>query len=216
METGCLQVPDWTGQRCWLGSSSCCCCCWCFPRQSSWCFPPTSSFSGACWAAAAPAPLVEEGDMVSAEKEPVPPSPFSANTLFLQGPFSPQGSIARLLPSTASLSPQCRGQERAQGRFLSLLCLPQAAGSPPGRELPATLLRPSGKAGQQMMKPAGQALVSLVSQEEARDRLWGWEKTVLRAGPEQAALETWRQHHRQWETHQAERPSAATSGRGKS
>lgn len=94
METGCLQVPDWTGQRCWLGSSSCCCCCWCFPRPSSWCCPPTSSFSGACWAAAALAPLAREGEAVSPEeKQLVHPQPFFYHPHLLPSvPGSPSGS----------------------------------------------------------------------------------------------------------------------------
>lgn len=54
------------------------------------------------------------------------------------------------------------------------------------------------------------------SQDKARDGLWVREKPVPRTGPDQKALETRRQQGRQRETHQAERPSAATSGRGKS
>lgn len=69
--------------------------------------------------------------MVSPDvKELVHPSPFSANPSSLQGPQPPWGSITTLLPSAASLSRQHRGQERVQGRFPSLLCFLQAAGSP--------------------------------------------------------------------------------------
>lgn len=175
METGCLQVPDWTGQRCWPGSSSCCCCCWCFPRRSSWCCPPTSSFSGACWAAAALAPLAEQGDTVRPdEKEPVPPSPFSANPPSLQGPHPPWGRIATLLPSAASLSPKCRGQERAQGRFPSPLCFPQAAGVP--RAGSTGCLQPrSAPEARQDTREVSHPPDSLppASQDEARDKLWG-------------------------------------------
>lgn len=119
METGCLQVPDWTGQRCWLGSSSCCCCCWCFPRQSSWCCPPTSSFSGACWAAAVLAPLVEDGDIHGQpqQEEAGAPQPLLCKPHFFKDHIPPPGSITTLLTSTALLSSQTRGQERQHDDF---------------------------------------------------------------------------------------------------
>lgn len=119
METGCLQVPDWTGQRCWLGSSSCCCCCWCFPRQSSWCCPLTSSFSGACWAAAVLAPLVEDGDIHGQpqQEEAGAPQPLLCKPHFFKDHIPPPGSITTLLTSTALLSSQTRGQERQHDNF---------------------------------------------------------------------------------------------------
>lgn len=213
METGCLQVPDWTGQRCWLGSSSCCCCCWCYPHQSSWCCPLTSSFSGACWAAAVLAQLVEDGYIhgQSQQEEAGVPQALLCKTLLLQGPYS-HSRLYHHLPHL----PDQRTSEGA-ATFPSLLCFPQVAGIPQawstGCLQPCS--SPLGRETSIRKKPNAWFITpSLMKQGE--EQLWGWEKPALRAGPEQAVPETPRQHSSQCDTHRVERPSAATFGRGKS
>lgn len=155
--------------------------------------------------------------MVSPNKRKlVPPSPFYANPISSRTTFplqaaSPPSSLPQLC------CPPRPGDRRGSMTISIPALLSTSSWQPPGREhwLHAALLWPSGKADQHRRKPNAWFTTPSLT-KRGQEQLWGWEKPAPRAGPDQAVPETPRQHSRQCETHRAERPSAATSGRGKS